>query len=147
MGSLPRRSAAAWRKAARQGGGSSAACAHCLPVPVLLLCSALLCLLQLLDEYFGRDNELDAAGAFLKSYLANKAWKDPTDGAVGGSRRKKRLKGLDGSSSSSEDEGDSSDDEEGGSGSEGGGGGDINVDEDEEFLEEVDRFEAAYNFR
>lgn len=120
------------------------ACA-CAAAP---LRSALLCLLQLLDEYFGRDNELDAAGAFLKSYLANKAWKDPTDGAGGGSRRKKRLKGLDGSSSSSsEDEGDSSDDEEGGSGSEGGGGGDVNVDEDEEFLEEVDRFEAAYNFR
>jgi hypothetical protein len=122
---------------------------------VLLLCSGRLCsaflwlLLQLLDEYFGRDNELDAAGAFLKSYLANKAWKESTDGPGGGSRRKKRLRGLDGSSSSSEDEGDSSGDEEGGSsGSEDGGvGGDINVDEDEEFLEEVDRFEAAYNFR
>lgn len=101
----------------------------------------LCCVLQLLDEYFGKGDDLDPAGAFLKSYIANKAWKEAADGSSG--RRKKRLKGLDGgSSSSSEDEGDSSSDEEGGAGS-----GDVNVDEDEEFLEEVDRFEAAYNFR
>lgn len=95
-------------------------------------------MLQLLDEYFGKGEDLDPAGAFLKAYIANKAWKE-ADGSSG--HKKKRLKGLDGeSSSSSEDEGDSSCDGEGGS-------GDINVDEDEQFLEEVDRFEAAYNFR
>jgi hypothetical protein len=96
--------------------------------------------LQLLDEYFGKGPELDAAGAFLKSYIANKAWKEPTDGG----RKKKRLKGMDGSSSSSDDDGFGSGD---GSSSEEESPGGINVDEDEEFLEEVDRFEAAYNFR
>jgi hypothetical protein len=105
-------------------------------------CLCIAAVLQLLDEYFGKGEDLDPAGAFLKSYIANKAWKEPTDGG----RKKKRMKGMDGSSSSSssEDEGDdsgsSSSDEE-------GGAADINVDEDEEFLEEVDRFEAAYNFR
>lgn len=98
------------------------------------------CVLQLLDEYFGKGPELDAAGAFLKSYIANKAWKEPTDGR----RKKKRLKGMDGSSSSSDDDGFGSGC---GSSSEEESPGGINVDEDEEFLEEVDRFEAAYNFR
>jgi hypothetical protein len=31
---------------------------------------------QLLDEYFGKDEELDKAGAFLKAYLANKVSHD-----------------------------------------------------------------------
>lgn len=101
--------------------------------------------LQLLDEYFGKEDELDPAGAFLKSFIANKAWKDPHDR---GGRARKRIKGLDGGSgsSSSDDDGDSgSEDGEG----RGGGVDGMQVDdeEDEEFLEQVDRFEAAYNFR
>jgi hypothetical protein len=97
---------------------------------------------QLLDEYFGRDAELTEADAFLKNYLANKAWQEPTDrlGGPGGSR--KRLRGMgddDGSSSS----GSESEDEAG----DGQGGLAVDEEEDEQFLEEVDRFEAAYNFR
>lgn len=102
-------------------------------------CPCTAAVLQLLDEYFGKGEDQDPAGAFLKSYIANKAWKEPTDGG----RKKKRIKGMDGSSSS-EDEGDDSGSSSGG---EEGGAADINVDEDEQFLEEVDRFEAAYNFR
>lgn len=101
-------------------------------------------LLQLLDAYFGKDDNLDPAGAFLKSYLAKKAWKQPTDDRSGSN--KKRLRGLDGSSSSSEDAAQSSSD---GEDSEAGAEQHLDVDdeEDEEFLEEVDKFEAAYNFR
>lgn len=138
-------------------------CYLCLSLLVLLLppcrCHAVakcVSLSQLLDEYFGKDDELDPAGAFLKSYIANKAWKEPNDGGFGGgSRKKKRIKGLDGSdsSSSSEDEGDDADSSGSGSDEEGSGdvrqagGGGMDDEEDEEFLEEVDRFEAAYNFR
>jgi hypothetical protein len=105
----------------------------------LLFSSSRPVITQLLDEYFGRDAELTEADAFLKKYLANKAWQEPTDrlGGAGGSR--KRLRGMgddDGSDSGSEDEGD-----------DGQGGLAVDEEEDAQFLEEVDRFEAAYNFR
>ncbi|WIA17436.1 hypothetical protein OEZ85_014286 [Tetradesmus obliquus] len=102
---------------------------------------------ELLDEYFGRDAELTEADAFLKAYLANKAWKSPADGdALGGASgsSRKRLRGIgdddDGSSSSG-----SGSEDEGGGGVQGAGG--VDEEEDEQFLEQVDRFEAAYNFR
>lgn len=103
--------------------------------------------MQLLEEYFGKDDELDPAGAFLKSYIANKAWKESTDGSS--SRKKRRIKGFDSgsSSSSSEDEGDSGGSSEGGDDEGVRGVSGVDDEEDEEFLEEVDRFEAAYNFR
>jgi len=101
--------------------------------------------LQLLEQYFGKDDELDPAGAFLKSYIANKAWKESTDGSSG--RKKRRIKGFDGGSSSSEDEGDSGGGSEGGDDEGARGVPGVDDEEDEEFLEEVDRFEAAYNFR
>lgn len=100
---------------------------------------------KLLEQYFGKDDELDPAGAFLKSYIANKAWKESTDGSSG--RKKRRIKGFDGGSSSSEDEGDSGGGSEGGDDEGARGVPGVDDEEDEEFLEEVDRFEAAYNFR
>lgn len=88
---------------------------------------------QLLDEYFGPDDgSIDPADAFLKSYLANKAWKQQAAGNSSGSR--KRFRDSDGE----DDDGSSSDVDDQQDGDD---------EEDEEFLEEVDRFEAAYNFR
>lgn len=104
---------------------------HHTAVPVAIF-------LQLLDEYFGKDEELTEADAFLKSFLANKAWKEQRDGEAAerpGSR--KRLRGMDGDSSSSGEDSEDEQHEEAGA----------DDDEDEQFLEEVDRFEAAYNFR
>lgn len=87
--------------------------------------------LQLLSDYFGPDDaSLNPADAFLKSYLANKAWKQPINGSSGS---RKRLQDFD-DSSSSDDEPE-------------GAAAAVGDDEDEEFLEQVDRFEAAYNFR
>lgn len=89
--------------------------------------AALTCIVfatQLLEEYFGADKQLDEADAFLKSYLAQKAWKQDADSSRGGGV----AGGID-NDSSSED-----------------GGGDAD-DDDEAFLENLDRFEAAYNFR
>eukprot|EP00775_Hariotina_reticulata_P002953 gene2953-3238_t len=94
----------------------------------------------LLDQYFGKDEELDQAGAFLKAYLHNKAWKEPKDADLAAAAEvtnsKKQRIGL----SESGDEDDDGDDD-------GAGGAAPDDDEDEEFLENVDRFEAAYNFR
>jgi hypothetical protein len=98
-------------------------------------------LLQLLDEYFGHDAELTEADAFLKAYLANKAWKEPADAAGGAGASRKRLCGM-----GDDDDSSSSGSEQGGE-DEGGDGVALDEEEDEQFLEEVDRFEAAYNFR
>lgn len=78
----------------------------------------------------------------------HRAWLEPKDGGAGGaSRGRKKLRGLDDDDdSSSSDDDDSGDDDSSGDG-DGGGGGGVDDEEDEEFLEEVDRFEAAYNFR
>jgi hypothetical protein len=94
---------------------------------------------QLLDEYFGRDADLTEADAFLKNYLANKAWKEPSDAAAGAGRKRLRSMGDDDHSSSA-----SGSEDEGGEGADGLA---VDEEEDEQFLEEVDRFEAAYNFR
>lgn len=69
-----------------------------------------------------------------------RAWLEPKDGAGGTSRGRKKLRALDGGDDSSS----SSSDDDGGDDESGGG---VDDEEDEEFLEEVDRFEAAYNFR
>jgi hypothetical protein len=98
-------------------------------------------MLQLLDEYFGRDAELTEADAFLKNYLANKAWKEPADRLGGAGASRKRLRGM------GDDEGSSSSGSESEDEAAGQGGLAVDEEEDEQFLEEVDRFEAAYNFR
>ena len=54
-------------------------CLHPPVCPLLLLLHTH----QLLEQYFGKDDELDPAGAFLKSYIANKAWKDNEAGGRG----------------------------------------------------------------
>ena len=92
--------------------------------------TSIVLLLQLLTAYFGKEEELTEADKFLRNFIASKAWidKEDTDRGHGD------LMG--------------SEDEAGGEGEEDGeGDGAAPVEEDEEFLEEVDRFEAAYNFR
>jgi hypothetical protein len=74
----------------------------------------------------------------------HQAWKEPKDhdlvaaAAAGVGSSKKRQLRL--SESESDDDDDDDDDD-------GEGGAAPDDDEDEEFLENVDRFEAAYNFR
>ncbi len=92
---------------------------------------AFLAPLQLLDEYFGGGGKsLDQGEAFLKSYILNKGWMDADD--PGATARG----GLSGGGDDESDEGKEEED-----------GAEPALEEDEEFLEEVDRFEAAYNFR
>lgn len=62
-----------------------------------------------LNEYFGKDDDLDENDRFLKNYLMNKGWIE------------RENKGFD--------------------------YGDVGVSEDEEELEEQERYEAEYNFR
>jgi hypothetical protein len=86
----------------------------------------------LLDEYFGpEDEQLSEADRFLKRYLATQAWRGDGGGGGGG--------------------GGSDDGDDGGllrGGGEGELGGEYeDLDQEEQFLEEADRFEAAYNFR
>ncbi|PSC75398.1 KRI1-like protein [Micractinium conductrix] len=74
---------------------------------------------QLLDGYFGRDEELSKEDRFLKKYILNKGWVEEGDEAL---------------------EGDDDDDMH---------AGDELVDdaEDEQFVEQAEQFEHAYNFR
>ncbi|KAL4428120.1 hypothetical protein ABPG75_002209 [Micractinium tetrahymenae] len=72
---------------------------------------------QLLDGYFGRDEELSKEDRFLKRYILNKGWVDEGDDDFGG-----------------EDDNDLHAHDE-------------IVDEDEEELERAEQFEHAYNFR
>jgi hypothetical protein len=86
---------------------------------------------ELLDEYFGREEtRLSEADRFLKRYLRTQAWKrDGDDDGGGGSDSEEVFEdGEDGPSL-------------------GGEGGAEGFEEEEEFLEQADRFEAAYNFR
>jgi hypothetical protein len=83
-------------------------------------------MVQLLDEVFGRDEStMDEADRFLKAFIANKAWVDPSEG--GG-----RLPTYN-EVAGEEEEGQPLDA--------------AALEEDEEFLEEADRYEAQYNFR
>jgi hypothetical protein len=88
----------------------------------------LVLVMQLLDEVFGRDeSKMDEADRFLKAFIANKAWVDPSDGGghlptygeVVGEEEEEQGQPLDAAA----------------------------LEEDEQFLEEADRYEAQYNFR
>jgi hypothetical protein len=86
--------------------------------------------LQLLTAYFGKEEELSEADRFLRNFIASKAWVDKED-------REGGFGDLMGEDDEAAAEGD-----EGAEGEEA-----APIEEDEEFLEEMDRFEAAYNFR
>lgn len=76
----------------------------------------------MLDELYGGDTTADANDKFLKKFILNKGWIDNDDSYV------PRYREVVGGGSDSE--GDEVDDES-----------------DEKFLEQMDQFEAAYNFR
>jgi len=80
----------------------------------------------LLDEYFGQEEEqLSETDRFLKKYLATQAWRKGGDGDEGSDGSDAEGEGL-------------------------LGGGPVEMvdwEDEEQFLSQADKFEAAYNFR
>ena len=85
--------------------------------------------MQLAEAFFGSDEtRLDKGDLFLKKFILNRGWMDEDTVGEGSGRSFRQHS----------DEGGDSEDNESSSGS---------LEEDDHFLDEVDRYEAAYNFR